>query len=130
MMDLDHFKAINDKYGHTVGDECLVFAASYLRGLNLRKRDLIARYGGEEFVILLTDTNLDMATRVVQEICEGLPRHPVTGQHPDIYLTASFGIAELSVSRVESPQMLIERADAALYSAKQKGRNRVESDIA
>ncbi|MDX1342709.1 MAG: diguanylate cyclase [Reinekea sp.] len=130
MMDLDHFKAINDKYGHTVGDECLVFAASYLRGLNLRKRDLIARYGGEEFVILLTDTNLDMATRVVQEICDGLPRHPVTGQHPDIYLTASFGIAELSVSRVESPQMLIERADAALYSAKQKGRNRVESDIA
>ena len=126
MMDLDHFKDINDKYGHTVGDESLIYVASYLRALSLRKHDLVARYGGEEFVILLNGTDLDTAHKLVQEMCNGLPKHPVTGNHPDLHLTASFGIAELWQSHATTPQMLIERADSALYLAKQNGRNRVE----
>lgn len=126
MMDLDNFKQINDQYGHTVGDECLIFAGSYLRGFNLRKRDLIARYGGEELVILLHDTDLDSAADIVENLCEGLSKVPVVGDHPNIYLTASFGIAELHSSSATALNELINCADVALYRAKQNGKNRVE----
>jgi len=127
IMDLDHFKAVNDTHGHLVGDECLIFVASFLRGYKLRKRDIIARFGGEELVILLADTDLDMATKITQELCDSLPKTPVTGNHPDITLTASFGIAELASSRARSVHELIGFADTALYQAKRLGRNRVEA---
>ena len=125
IMDLDHFKAINDTHGHLVGDECLIFVASFLRGYKLRKRDIIARFGGEELVILLTDTDLDMALSIAQDLCVNLAKTPVRGDHPDITLTASFGIAELISSRANSVHQLIGFADQALYQAKQQGRNRV-----
>jgi len=126
MMDLDHFKRINDKYGHLVGDECLVFTASYLRGFNLRKRDIIARYGGEELMILLTDTKIETAKEIIQSLCDGLKEIPVQGDHPDIYLTASFGIADINGCNATNIQELISCADEALYQAKQQGRDRVE----
>jgi len=125
IMDLDHFKIINDTYGHLVGDECLIFVASFLRGFKLRKRDIIARFGGEEMVILLADTDLEMATKITQELCDSLPKTPVCGDHPDITLSASFGIAELTHSQAGSVQQLIGFADHALYQAKRLGRNRV-----
>ena len=127
IMDLDHFKAINDTHGHLVGDECLIFVASFLRGYKLRKRDIIARFGGEELVILLADTNLAMATKITQDLCDSLAKTPVTGDHPDITLTASFGIAERISSRAQSVHQLIGFADQALYQAKRHGRNRVEA---
>lgn len=126
MIDLDHFKDINDQYGHLVGDECLVFVASFLRGFNLRKRDIIARYGGEEITIILTDTPLESAQKIVQTICNGLSELPVQGDHPDIYLTASFGIADIATTGARDIQTLIQFADEALYRAKENGRNRVE----
>jgi diguanylate cyclase (GGDEF)-like protein len=126
MIDLDHFKDINDQYGHLVGDECLVFVASYLRGFSLRKRDIIARYGGEEITIILTDTPLASAQRIVQGICDGLSELPIQGDHPDIYLTASFGIADIDTTGAKDIQSLIQFADEALYRAKENGRNRVE----
>ncbi|TCS40091.1 sensor domain-containing diguanylate cyclase [Reinekea marinisedimentorum] len=127
MMDLDNFKQINDRFGHMVGDECLIFTASYLRGYKLRKRDILARFGGEELVIILNDTSLEVAREITQALCEGLASQPVTGDHPDIHLTASFGIAELHSSRSSNLKDLFRCADLALYRAKQNGRNRVES---
>lgn len=126
MMDIDHFKQVNDEFGHQVGDECLIFVASYLRGSNLRKRDLIARYGGEEMILLLTDTPLEAAQRIVSGLCAGLPQHAVQAESHEIHLTASFGIAEAQRSNAQSVEELIDFADRALYQAKEKGRNRVE----
>jgi len=125
-MDLDHFKDINDKYGHLVGDECLIFVASYLRGFNLRKRDLIARYGGEEMLILFVDTPLKDAYDIAQRICIGLPKQSVEGDHEDIRLTASFGLSDIISTNAESIEDVIKAADEALYKAKKNGRNRVE----
>lgn len=126
MMDLDHFKSINDQYGHLVGDECLVHVASYLRALNFRKRDILARYGGEEIILVLSDVDMETALPRIQRICEGLPKQPVTGDHEDIYLTASFGVSDIASAEASEFQTLVECADAALYLAKQRGRNRVE----
>ncbi len=126
MMDLDHFKEINDKYGHLVGDECLIFLASYLKGFNLRKRDLIARYGGEEIIVILPDTALKSAVEIANDICVGIKKHPISGDHEDIYLAASFGVADLASTNAISIRHLISCADQALYKAKQNGRDRVE----
>ncbi|MDO7643451.1 MAG: GGDEF domain-containing protein, partial [Reinekea forsetii] len=97
------------------------------RGYKLRKRDIIARFGGEELVILLADTDLDMALSMAQDLCVHLAKTPVRGDHPDITLTASFGVAELISSRANSVHQLIGFADQALYQAKQRGRNRVSA---
>ncbi|MEJ2073051.1 MAG: diguanylate cyclase [Reinekea sp.] len=127
MMDLDHFKTINDQYGHQGGDECLIFTASYLHGLNLRKRDLIARYGGEEIIIMLPDTAVQAATDIANTICRGLRLYPTIFEQHQIFLTASFGVAELNSAKAISISHLISCADQALYRAKQNGRNRVEA---
>lgn len=123
LMDLDHFKSINDQYGHSVGDECLIFVASHLRGMHLRNTDLIARFGGEEIIIVLPGSSLEVATTIAQRLCTSLPEYPVLGEHPDIHLTASFGVAELHKHQADSPEMLIDFADQALYQAKAKGRH-------
>ena len=127
MLDLDHFKNINDRYGHIIGDECLIFTASYLRGYNLRKRDLIARYGGEEIIIILPDTTLDAAIEIAEQLCNGIKEYPIQFENEEIFLTASFGVAELFTAKAISIRHLITCADQALYTAKQKGRDRVEA---
>ena len=126
MMDLDHFKRINDQYGHSVGDECLIHIGSYLRAYQFRKRDLIARYGGEEIVIILSDIPLLEAEKIMQRVCYGLAEAPVSGAHEDIHLTASFGVADIASSQSQSIGELIKAADDTLYLAKKNGRNRVE----
>ena len=126
MMDLDHFKSINDQYGHGVGDECLIHAASYLRAYQFRKRDLIARYGGEEFIIILSDIPLLEAEKIINRVCKGLSEGLVHGDHDDIQLTSSFGIADIEICQASSIDELISAADEALYQAKENGRNRVE----
>ncbi|MDH3379227.1 MAG: DUF484 family protein [Gammaproteobacteria bacterium] len=128
MLDLDYFKQINDRYGHTVGDRMLVQVAEALKR-GLRSSDLLARYGGEEFVLLLPETTqelaLEIAKRHHREIA-GLQLRD--NDHGNISITASFGVAELVAaghSDIEDAEVLVKQADAAMYAAKRAGRNRI-----
>lgn len=131
MMDLDHFKVVNDTYGHLVGDKVLQ-AIAKLCERNLRESDIIGRYGGEEFLILLpetpgnsteTETNDEHTAKAVAErlrkMVESTPTQTAQGEIP---ITISLGIAELT-ENVDDLDTLIDRADQALYQAKQSGRN-------
>ena len=114
MIDLDHFKEINDRHGHAAGDALLMSAASRLRSM-LRDADLVARWGGEEFILLLPDTRHGGAVAVAEKIREAFER----GEK----VTASFGVAEHGPNM--SREATIAAADEALYRAKREGRNRV-----
>jgi diguanylate cyclase (GGDEF)-like protein len=119
--DLDHFKSINDQYGHPTGDQVLARSATVFGG-HLRPYDLAARYGGEEFLLLLPGTSNEDAIIIAERIREEVAKLEVPGCPRQI--TASLGIA--SWIKGESPDELVARADAALYNAKHSGRNRVE----
>ena len=120
LLDLDHFKRINDSYGHQAGDAALrAFAASVLP--SLRGTDVLARWGGEEFLLLLPATGLAEALHCVERMRAGLARVSPLGMAPDLALTFSAGLAACAPG--ESVDALIERADQALYRAKQAGRN-------
>lgn len=124
--DLDHFKSINDKFGHQVGDSILRLFATLLLN-NLKGRDIAIRYGGEEFAIILPETDIEGAKNVTENIRRNLESSNwrVTTTHAAIgQVTASFGVAELEAD--DSVQKLIQKADRRLYLAKQGGRNRVE----
>ncbi len=125
LLDVDHFKQVNDRFGHAVGDEVLAAVAATL-GLTVRKSDLVARWGGEEFVVALSHTAVSgarvMAERLRRRI--GEKRVDVKGREP-LVVTASIGVA--SLVQGESLEELVARADRAMYAAKAKGRNRVES---
>jgi diguanylate cyclase (GGDEF)-like protein len=119
VLDLDHFKTVNDRYGHEAGDRLLVQLARLI-GQRTRKLDRLFRYGGEEFVLLLPDTSLQQAELVANALRE-LVQDQLIG--PGGAVTASFGCAELIPG--EGSEAWFRRADAALYEAKRRGRNRV-----
>lgn len=119
ILDLDHFKHVNDKWGHPVGDEVLKHIAELTSGI-IRRSDILARFGGEEFVILLPKCTLHDALFVAEKI----RKHMETNQHPKVgIVTASFGVAEKRI--YESFYSWYKRTDEALYLAKKRGRNRV-----
>jgi diguanylate cyclase len=124
VLDLDRFKNINDNFGHKAGDKLLRYTAG-IALKRIRATDLFARYGGEEFVALLTDTRLDDAL----EVCEDLRRQIASSSFhfkgSPVPVSVSIGVAELGSQ--ESLGELFERADKALYRAKHGGRNRVEA---
>lgn len=121
VIDLDHFKAVNDKYGHAVGDEVL---RAFCRRVEqvLRRSDVFGRFGGEEFVVLVPDSNdeqaVQLASRLLRAAAASDSQLPVT--------TVSIGVSEWRPTD-ESAAKLLERADHALYEAKTAGRNRVIS---
>ncbi len=121
MFDLDHFKEINDRFGHQCGDAVLVSVGERMRAV-LRGSDVRCRYGGEEFVILLPDTPLPGALRVADTLRRDIESHPLSWQGEIITVTASFGVATIVAEDIDVAG-LIGRADAALYRAKQEGRN-------
>ena len=121
MIDLDHFKALNDEHGHLFGDQVLRGAAEALAGA-LRTSDTAYRYGGEEFVVLLRETGLEDAREVAERLCEAVRRFRVAG-HP-VRVTTSAGVAERRSSMAHHTE-LVATADAALYAAKAAGRDRV-----
>ncbi|NKI36335.1 GGDEF domain-containing protein [Wenzhouxiangella sp. XN79A] len=122
MIDLDHFKRVNDRYGHHVGDRALEEFSDCLRN-NARAGDLPARFGGEEFAVLLPSTDLEGARRVAERLLEALHRQPLRVGSDRVELRASIGVAELGPG--EALDTLIKRADRALYRAKSDGRDRV-----
>lgn len=122
LLDLDHFKAVNDRHGHAVGDKVLVAVAQLLRE-NMRTDDVLVRHGGEEFVVVLPGLTLDAAAEVCERLRERLARYPwqaVCGT--SIPVTVSIGLAAAPAYQLDS---LLQRADQALYRAKDGGRNRV-----
>lgn len=119
LLDLDHFKRINDQYGHDAGDAALRHAAQILTRL-LRKGDLLGRWGGEEFIVLMPDTNLDQAQLAADRMREALSDQPLVFEHQHINVLASIGVAS---SDIGDNHDLIRNADAALYVAKKRGRN-------
>lgn len=126
MIDLDHFKRVNDTYGHLVGDDVLRDVAKLLVD-TIRVSDIVARYGGEEFLVLLPETDDAGAESFADRIRAAVEEHDFTdnGEHPQLRLTASIGVAMYPAARIESVEDLFARSDAALYRAKADGRNRV-----
>lgn len=123
MMDIDHFKRINDTHGHSIGDKVLAEFARVLTSLT-RSEDCVARYGGEEFVILLVNADTLRARDVAERIRQTVEQHHFPDHdHQQVPVTTSIGVA--SPREHEVPQQALERADAALYRAKEAGRNQV-----
>lgn len=128
MLDVDHFKRINDTYGHPVGDAVLSTLGSLLKA-SFRDLDIVARYGGEEFLVICTNTAIDGAALVAERVRQLIESHQIetpdgSGASQTIQIRISIGVAGLSAS-VGSKEELIQAADQALYRAKQEGRNRV-----
>ncbi|MHC8367643.1 sensor domain-containing diguanylate cyclase [Pseudomonas sp. ZT5P21] len=125
MLDIDYFKRYNDAYGHVAGDHCLAEVARAVKSCCHRTADLAVRYGGEEFAVLLPDTDIHGALVIAEQI-----RHSVMTRNinhsgaPSGYVTVSLGCYAFVPTRLDSTEVFIERADAALYHAKHSGRNR------
>jgi diguanylate cyclase (GGDEF)-like protein len=131
MVDLDHFKRVNDRFGHPVGDVVLREAASLVRG-SLRDPDICARYGGEEFAVILPKTHMQGGLAVAERIWRAIETKAFVvgvgedGQPPQtIHVTASIGLAFFPSKDINSADLLLRYADQALYRAKQSGRNNI-----
>src|SRR3569832_18390 len=125
MLDLDDFKRLNDTYGHTAGDEALIYLVRVVKD-TLRTMDIIARFGGEEFLIVLPDTELRDASIIITRLQRELTERIFTHNHERLFITFSAGIALRTMG--EDALSLVERADAALYKAKKAGKNRISTD--
>lgn len=124
MIDLDHFKSINDKHGHAVGDAVLRDTATILRR-HIRRSDIAVRYGGEEFMLVLFSNNLDGAQLVAERIRADVEAHDFAQNASPLNVTISVGISTYPDGGAASADELMRRADAALYQAKEAGRNMV-----
>lgn len=124
MLDIDHFKKINDQYGHPEGDEVLRQLAKII-GRFLRKADVPVRYGGEEFVLLLPETRWDQAGILAERLRATISAHSFILKQKEVHVTVSLGVAGYPESEVDSKDDLIFLADTALYLSKEKGRNMV-----
>lgn len=120
LFDIDHFKQINDRYGHAVGDDVLVAFSRRVEAL-LRQEDVLGRYGGEEFLLLLPMIDLSAALQLAERIRCALADSPVQLKSGEVTVTASFGVAQLE--RGEEADDWLIRVDQALYRAKEHGRN-------
>ncbi|MGE5376564.1 MAG: GGDEF domain-containing protein [Bacteroidota bacterium] len=122
MVDLDHFKQVNDTYGHIVGDEVLKKLATELRG-HIRHPDVIGRYGGEEFLVVLPHSTIKAAAEQAERLRKYVQSLVIPSGENEIRLTLSLGLAQYRIHH-EDWQGFLSRADAALYQAKNLGRNR------
>jgi two-component system cell cycle response regulator len=124
LIDIDHFKKVNDTFGHQIGDLVLREFANYLKN-NLRRVDVVCRIGGEEFAVIMPETDITAGLSIMERILEKLIQHPFTIQQiSDIQLRFSCGIVSNSKSFLDTGQIL-DAADEALYEAKRNGRSQV-----
>jgi len=124
MVDIDHFKKVNDTFGHAGGDKVLREIASLLKS-SVRKHDTVARYGGEEFVLLLPGAPLEPTNTVAERIRRSVENTPFDIGETQVRITISLGISNFPVHQTKSKEELVKMADLALYEAKRGGRNRV-----
>jgi len=125
LIDIDHFKSVNDTYGHPVGDDCLQEVAGRIKSGVRWPTDFAARYGGEEFCIILPETELDGAMTVAERIRDLIHSQPVDTRNGPLAVTISAGVHSVIPNSDLTLNSLLENADTALYQAKQQGRNRV-----
>ena len=125
MLDIDHFKSINDNYGHLAGDQTLRLIAQTLKEQLKRPGDLVSRFGGEEFAIILPNTGEEGAMQVAEQIRQTISELPIRWKENSIPLTISIGVSAEIIDREQDPTQLLDQADKALYRAKNEGRNRV-----
>ena len=124
--DVDHFKRINDDYGHLAGDKVLKVLAREISN-RVRKSDFVARYGGEEFAIVMSSTSLEDAERLTNKLQQAIEHCPFHFKEKQVQITMSFGVAAFQPG--DTPDIVFDRADKALYRAKAQGRNRVCIDV-
>lgn len=124
MLDIDHFKYINDNYGHQMGDEVLITFVSRIQA-DLRKADRLGRYGGEEFLVVLPGAGPEEAGLVAERLRRTIADTAFLIEGKTLHVTTSIGVACVEAGEQVSPDEVISRADTALYLAKQTGRNRV-----
>lgn len=127
MLDVDHFKQVNDRFGHPFGDRCLQAIAGELQTIIHRSPDMVARYGGEEFSMLLPGTDLSGGKVVAESVREAITHIKLDCNGGDVHLSVSLGVASLVPRSREDLALLVHRADENLYQAKQNGRNQVSS---
>ncbi|WP_428026459.1 diguanylate cyclase [Arcobacter sp.] len=127
ILDVDNFKNINDTYGHSVGDNVIVSLSRILEN-NCRKSDIVARFGGEEFVILLYNTSLSFAQSIAENIRENVEDYFLEINKEKLSFTLSLGVAQFDAKLDKDIESTINRADKALYAAKESGKNKVVTD--
>lgn len=125
IIDIDHFKNLNDQYGHLCGDECLRVFSTLLSSMQIRETDVIARFGGEEFVIILPGITAEQSLLFAEKVRSATEEIKLENSKGTVCFTASIGIANITPDRDTTAHMVIDAADKALYSAKENGRNQV-----
>ena len=123
LIDIDHFKAVNDTHGHIEGDRVLKTVAMQLEKVVMRKDDFLSRYGGEEFTVLLSDSDAEAGARAAERIRKAVESMSLSVNDTPLHITVSIGVSE--GCRTDSPTKLLKRADDSLYIAKKLGRNQV-----
>jgi diguanylate cyclase (GGDEF)-like protein len=126
ILDLDHFKKVNDTYGHVAGDYVLKETCRILKEKVIRADEILGRFGGEEFVVILPDSTLETSVKVAERIRETIEKHSYSYSGTRIPVTASLGVVTWN-SSFTSTDLFLEAADQLLYKSKQGGRNRVTS---
>ena len=129
MLDIDHFKSVNDQFGHKAGDEVLSCVAAIIKK-SLRQGDIAGRYGGEEFIVLVSDLSSVLCFNIAERIRQAVAQRSVEIDGTIISVTISLGLASIDPDRVLPLSVMISRADQALYRAKEQGRNRAVAWVA
>jgi len=129
VIDIDHFKKVNDNYGHLAGDQCIVWVANHIKQALKRSSDIGCRYGGEEFCLILPDTEPLGAYALAETLRLAIAERPMVFENKEIPLTVSCGITTYQQQAHVQPEQIFAAADKALYNAKDSGRNQVQQQV-